>query len=175
MKVLNIIRKAERYFVAIGLLIMMVVTSYAVFNRFVLKQPLKWSDELVRYIFIWVSFIGTSIGVEENAHVGISVFADKLPKKINKNVRIIASGLSLFFCVVIIASGILLTIAQHDQLAATLRVSMSWLYISVPVGFGLTALAFLENIIKIIKEKELVDEAEKNVVSKNAEVTNNAC
>lgn len=152
MKVLSKIRKAERYFVAICMLIMMLVTAYNVLNRYVLKQPLRWAEELVRYIFIWVIFVGTSIGVEENAHIGITYFIDKLPKKYNRVGRLVLNALSLFFCIVLVASGIQLTMAQHDQLAATLRISMSWVYVSIPVGFTLTALAFLENIINILKE-----------------------
>jgi len=153
MKILNGIRKVERWIVVIGLAVMTVITAYAVFNRFVLKDPLQWSEEATRYIFIWVSLIGASIAVEENLHVNVNLFVDMFPKNIRKKILTIANIICVLFCVVLVYTGVQLVIAQSHQLSPSLRINMAFVYSAIPVSFTLMAINFAENIVKISKEE----------------------
>ncbi|CDZ75346.1 Hypothetical protein ING2D1G_1207 [Peptoniphilus sp. ING2-D1G] len=149
------LRKIERALVAIGLFAMMIIISYAVFNRFVLKNPLAWNEELTRYIFIWVIILGTNIGIEENAHVGIEFFRNLFPENITKFIEKFAIFGCFVFCVYMVMSGIQLTFAQSNQLSASLGMSMAYVYVAIPVGFALMGITYLEILIKMIKNEDL--------------------
>lgn len=160
MNIINIIRKIERWIVVIGMGVMTAVTIYAVFNRFVLKQSIQWSDELTRYIFIWVSLIGSSIAVEKNAHVGVSVFVDLFPIRIKKYIYIIAYLFCLFFCIILVYTGFDLANSQSNQFSAAMRINMKYIFLSIPVSFSIMGINFIGSIVKIITNKELLQEKE---------------
>jgi len=44
-------------------------------SRFVLRDSLSWSEELARYLMVWATFIGASIGVKRGSHVGVEALA----------------------------------------------------------------------------------------------------
>lgn len=155
MKVLNGIRKVERWFVVIGLALMTLITAYAVFNRFVLKNPLAWSEEATRFLFIWVSLIGASIGIEENVHTNVNLFVNLFPEKVQKIISIIANLICALFCIALVYTGIHLVKAQSHQLSASLRINMAYVYTSIPVSFTLMAINFIVNAVKISKGEAL--------------------
>ena len=60
-------------------LTMTVVVAVQVFCRYVLNQSLFWSEELARYLLVWLSFLGASVAYRRQAHPGIDVLYAKLP------------------------------------------------------------------------------------------------
>lgn len=161
MKNSNILSKVQDWIVIIGLGIMTIITVYAVFNRFIFKQAITWSDEATRYLFIWVSLIGASIGVEQGSHANVSVFVDLLPKGMRKYAYIIANALCVFFCIVLVYTGIQLVVAQSNQVSAAMRINMSFVYSAIPVSFALMGINFIVNIVKLLSEDNQVTEVNK--------------
>lgn len=151
MKTLNVFRKIQDWIVIIGLGLMAIITVYAVFNRFIFRQALSWSEEATRYIFIWVSLLGASIGVEQNNHANVSVFVDLLPKGIRKHAYAIANVLSALFCIAMVYTGIQLVAAQSHQVSAAMRVNMAYVYTAIPVAFAIMGINFILNIAELVK------------------------
>jgi TRAP-type C4-dicarboxylate transport system permease small subunit len=58
---------------------MTVVVAVQVFCRYVLNQSLFWSEELARYLLVWLSFLGASVAYRRQAHPGIDVLYARLP------------------------------------------------------------------------------------------------
>ena len=50
------------WFLSLVMTVMLVVVTLQVWYRFVLNDPLAWSEELARYLFVWSSFIGSAVG-----------------------------------------------------------------------------------------------------------------
>ena len=65
-----------------------VVVFLQVFNRFVLKAPLAWSEDLAMLLFQWVAFLGAAIGVKRMRHFGIELVVKKLPEKIHHKLEL---------------------------------------------------------------------------------------
>lgn len=154
MKTINMLKKIQDWIVIIGLGIMTIITVYAVFNRFIFKQAITWSDEATRYLFIWVSLIGASIGVEQGVHANVSVFVDFIPKSVRKYAYVIANVLCILFCIVLVYTGMQLVVAQSNQVSAAMRINMTFVYLSIPVSFALMGVNFAVNICKIVTEDE---------------------
>src|SRR5512136_2047820 len=66
-----------------------VIVFLQVFNRFVLKAPLAWSEDLAMLLFQWVAFLGAAIGVKRMRHFGIELVVKKLPEKIHHKIELI--------------------------------------------------------------------------------------
>ncbi len=65
------------WFLALLMAAMVVIISAQVWYRFMLNDPLSWSEEAGRYLFVWISFIGAAAGVRYQVHLGIDLM-DKL-------------------------------------------------------------------------------------------------
>ena len=61
-----------------------ILTFYQVITRYVFNNASSWSEEAVRYLFVWVSMIGIAIGIREKVHIGIDIFVKRLPIPIKK-------------------------------------------------------------------------------------------
>ena len=88
--------KAETVACGILLIAMTLVISYGIFERYVIRHGVGWTDELSRYISIWAIFFGASLGIVKGAHVGVEVFVHMLPKKW----QYLAGKLSLVICTI---------------------------------------------------------------------------
>jgi len=63
---------------------MTVVVAVQVFFRYVLNQSLFWSEELARYLLVWLSFLGASVAYRRKVHPGIDVLQAKMPAALQK-------------------------------------------------------------------------------------------
>ena len=86
MKIISRINAALGYLemaiLATAVLIMFVVICCQVLFRYVLHQPSPWTEELARYLFIWVSMIGAAYGVYTQAHFGFELLVKKMSPRL---------------------------------------------------------------------------------------------
>lgn len=76
--------KVEGFLSVVLFLAMVAIVCWSVICRYALKIPFLQSEELARYLMIYIVYIGTSIGVKSKSHIGVEVFVDMLPEKIYK-------------------------------------------------------------------------------------------
>ena len=58
--------------------IMTILVFIQVVMRYVFSNSLSWSEELARFIFLWLSWIGASYAVKERSHFRVEMFADMI-------------------------------------------------------------------------------------------------
>jgi len=69
----------------------------SVFCRYVLNQSLSWSDEVVRYLFVWFTLFGAAVTLREREHIRVEYFVEKLPTGPRRAVEIaMLVGVCLF-------------------------------------------------------------------------------
>lgn len=76
----SILRSIERVYSVILIILtvaMFITVAYNVFMRFVVNRSVGWADELSRFIFIWVSFLGAVLAFKDDEHVGLSFVVDR--------------------------------------------------------------------------------------------------
>ncbi|HUL38605.1 MAG TPA: TRAP transporter small permease subunit, partial [Thermodesulfobacteriota bacterium] len=83
-----------------------VVVFLQVFNRFVLKTPLAWSEELAMLLFQWVSFLGAAVGVKRMRHFGIELIVKKMPEKVRHKIELFIPFLMGIVAFIMITEGI---------------------------------------------------------------------
>jgi C4-dicarboxylate transporter DctQ subunit len=122
----------------IGLMFLMTVIVFAqIFFRYVFNIPLGWSEELARFAFVWVSFIGASALMRVREHINVTVFIDIMPSRL-KAACVLTANLCAMICVYFfLIGGIELTQNEWRQLAPALQIPMGWVYISIPIAASL--------------------------------------
>ena len=116
------------------LTILVIVVLIAVFFRYVLGDSLPWSEEVARYLCVWVGFIGASVALNRRVHIGVEFFVDRLPPAVKRRIKLAAEFVILGLLLFITYFGIELVIFQIPQRSSALLISMAWPYASVPAG-----------------------------------------
>lgn len=107
MKVLKFLdENLEKMLCVIFLALMSIIIVLQVFFRYVLNNSLSWSEELARYLFIWMIYIGISYGVKMDKHICVDAVYTFMPKSIKRGYAIVAYVLFLIFAVAIVYYGI---------------------------------------------------------------------
>ena len=76
-------------FVLFGLgLSMSIIVAVQVFCRYVLNHSLFWSEELTRYLLVWLNFLGASVAYYRKVHPGIDVIYSRMPDSIQRTAAI---------------------------------------------------------------------------------------
>ena len=109
------------------------LTFYQVIMRYVFNSASSWSEELIRFIFVWCSFIAAAVGVREGIHIGINIFVNLLPQKLIPLTEILVNLALLIFAGYMVYYGWQTTSMADRQPSPALGIPMSWVYLSIPV------------------------------------------
>ena len=119
-----------------------------VIYRYVLIQPLYWSEELARYLFIWLSILGAVLGLQKRGHFGLDIFYRMVPDKERGFLQLLIYLLMGAVSLVILIHGVKLVQATFLQKSPAMGISMGWAYACLPVGAGLMAIHLMVMIAK---------------------------
>ena len=118
---------------------MVVVTATQVFFRYALNQPLTWSEELSRYLFIWIVFLAAWAAFRRGLHLGVNAVVGLLPPVgLAVMARIIEAIILAFLLAALSAADQVLTITGR-QTSPTLGLPMDVVYAAFPVAAVLMA------------------------------------
>ena len=155
---LRIIQWLDRHFeesvIFIALSSMSIIITLQVIMRYVFQESLAWSEEVSRYLFIWLIYIGISYGVKKDAHVAVTVLDFALNPKQQKYLQVLTTIIFFLFAVAIFWYGrsVCSTIARLGQHAPATDLSMWLVYAAVPTGFLLTCVRLVQKFMRQIKE-----------------------
>ncbi len=132
-----------------GLLVVDVLWQVA--SRYLLKDPSSITDELARYLLIWLTLIGAAYATGKNLHLAIDILPLSLPAQKAARLQRLLGLLTLLFAVlVLIIGGIRLVYISFTlgQLAPALQISQAYVYISLPLSGLLITFYSLCDIFK---------------------------
>lgn len=126
-----------------------------------LGMGISWSEELVRYIFIWITFIGSAICVRFGSHVSIDIINSFLSEKAKTKIVFIASAITLAFLLLMLVKGIEAVFFNYvnGQISPTLSLPFYFIYAVIPLGFFLMIVHYIEFLV-IINRKKKQEETE---------------
>ena len=159
--------------------VIILVIATGVLFRSVLNNPLMWTEEVTRFVSIWLVFLGSSITIREDGHTSIDMFETffmKTPCAITIHF-VITRAICMIALIVFIPSSIDLIEKMGTTLSAATRLPMRYVYLAFTVGAVLMIIAFLkliptkgkEILNGISSEAELEDGGEKKQIEKEGE------
>ena len=73
--------KAEAWILIVSFAAMTILVFIQVIFRHILQNALSWSEEVARYMFIWISWLGVSTGIKDKEHIQVKIFPNLLLQK----------------------------------------------------------------------------------------------
>jgi TRAP-type C4-dicarboxylate transport system permease small subunit len=118
--------------------LMLSVVLVGTFWRYVLNNPILWTEEVARYLMIWMALIAASISMKRREHVSMMILVDKLPLLIKKIAGSMTSLAVAYFLYVLTREGIIMVLSARSQVSPALGISMFWPLLCVPLSGVLT-------------------------------------
>lgn len=141
--------RGATFLAVVVLVAMTAVTTLQIVCRFFFTA-LSWSEELSRYLMIWLTFLGASMGVKRGAHIAVTFAVSPLAPKWRQGLALLVQVLALYFFFLVTYYGWRLMNLQAFQVSAGLGVSMRYVYVSLPVGGLLCAVHILAEILQLL-------------------------
>jgi C4-dicarboxylate transporter DctQ subunit len=105
--------------------------------RYVFHFSFNWGDEIIRYLCVYMSFLGIASSWRFGTHIGVTLFVEKvMPEGIRKYVRLISDIITIIFLAITVYFGYILIgkIIASNQTSPALKVPMWLIYGIVPVS-----------------------------------------
>ncbi len=140
-----------KWFAIILLVAMLAIVDVAIFMRYVMNDALAWSEEIAKFVMVWLTFIVAPIGLRQGAHVGIEVLIGNIGGRFRQVLLILIFVGVIALMVVFVKEGSFMTWNARIQRASTIDLSILYVYICMPIGsfmIGMVALEFVINAIR---------------------------
>ncbi len=124
-------------FLAAIMAIMTINVLWQVFTRFVMGTPSSFTDELARYLMIWVGVLGAAYISGKRMHVAIDLFPSKLKPENQKKLKIIVNWIIIVFCFsALVIGGIRLVYITFTlgQYSPALQIPLGIVYLVIPLS-----------------------------------------
>ena len=159
-------RDAERWLLLVFYVMLVITMAIEVLRREIFSYSSIWGEEIVRYSFIYLAWIGAAAAVKERAHIRIDVLMHYLPPRA-KALLYIFGDLVMFIVAVIALYWSFETVhvsAKFGSVTDGLRISKVWFLMAVPAGFTLMVWRLLQSFqrdFKALKTGKPVFEGDK--------------
>lgn len=150
---------ATKMFVAVvmGILVTLIFTQ--VMLRYLFSSSLLWIEELGRFMFVWLMFLGISVGVYQGKHIAITFMLDILPAWGAKAFNILATLLVGVFFAFLTVKGADFALINLAGESSVLFIPLGYVYFIMPVASALSVLYTLNSLHQIIAGKVPTKEA----------------
>lgn len=144
-----------KYLVIFLLSAIVIVVTIQVFSRFVLQSPSSITEELSRFLLIWIGLLGGAYGYHSNAHLGLDILTNRLNQLQQYWVGIGAHLLIMFFAIaVMVIGGVSLVLLTFDppQISAAMEVQMGYIYSAVPISGMIIVFVSMMKISRLLSQ-----------------------
>ena len=146
--------------IAAALAVMVVLVFGNVIMRYGFNSGITVSEELSRWLFVWMTFLGAIVAMREGAHLGSDTLVSRLPLAGKKLFFMLGHGLMLFVCWLLFKGSYDQTLINLETTSAVMEVSMGIFYVCGAVTAVSIALILLNNLWRMatgqLKESELI-------------------
>lgn len=106
--------------------------------RYVFNDPLTWSEEMARIIFIYLSFIGIGAAYGHRRHMFINALVILLPSRMRRVVEFAVVGIASAFLVAVImlTARSMMELQRMDITTPALEYPMAFVYLVIPLGLS---------------------------------------
>ena len=132
----RLLGRLEAAFLAAMVAAITAVTFAQVVSRYVLADPIIWSEEVARYLFVWITLVGAAAGVRTHGHFGLDILRRYAPP-LRTPLGAVTMLVVFTFLALLFYTGILETRQAATQMSPALQVTMHWAFLAIPIGAAL--------------------------------------
>ncbi len=146
------LRSVLYWFSVAAMSVMLVVIFAQVISRYVFNWTPEWSEELARYLFVWVVFIGSALIMGESGHLAVQFVPNHFKGTATGRLLEIVINLSGYvFILILFTQGAKMTRVMTFQMSPGMEIPMSWVYAVIPLSSALMLLYLVKDTVRIVR------------------------
>lgn len=149
-KLIDLICRGFSFLMVLCLALMVVMVFGNVVLRYGFNSGLTASEELSRWLFVWLTFLGAVVAIRNHAHLGTDSLLVRLPVAGRKVCLVLSHLLMLYMCWLMFRGAVQQTEINLDTTSAVMQVSMGWFYGSGGVFAVFAALILVHELWKLV-------------------------
>jgi C4-dicarboxylate transporter, DctQ subunit len=136
------------YWLVCLLMVLLAGMGFAtVIFRYVLHSSLFWGDEFLRYLSIWLVFLGTALATRHRALITVDIFTQPMPHRLREFTTAAVFGVSTIFLLTLGYYSLDLVRRSVGAVSASMGLPMEYMYLVFPVGLGMMAINTLREMV----------------------------
>lgn len=144
----RLLAKSFRVAVIVLMAMITVVVFLQVTSRYLFDVPLEWSEEVSRFGFVWLVFLGAGLLVRTGDHLKVSTFVDPLSGKAKRVIAVAVEAAILVCAGFFFAGGWRLARNEWRQLSPAIEAPMGIVYLVIPVS---AAFMVLWSVVRLVR------------------------
>lgn len=157
-KSIRALNKGTEGFTMILLVIMVLLVFFQIVSRAMFSTSFSWTNELARYMMVWLAFLGGGIAFQHRAHIGIEAIVERFSGKSRKFIQLVVMVICIVFFVILIVTGLEFTTSSMTQSSPALNIPMGLVYLALPISGILQILNVVDINLNYFKSKEMNSE-----------------
>jgi TRAP-type C4-dicarboxylate transport system permease small subunit len=150
----NYVVKIETIFLVVSLIVMVMLAFLQVVLRNVFSSGFLWADTFLRYLVVWVGFIGAAIATKEERHISMEVLTKFISPFSQNIVSLVTSLVAAVVCYYLFTASIqFLDISLPDDVRVFGNIRLAYFMMIIPIGFLLMIFHF---VIRAITKAEKI-------------------
>ncbi len=147
-------KNAERWALLVFYVMLVITMAIEVLRREIFAYSSIWGEEIVRYSFIYLAWIGASAAVKDRAHIRIDVLLHYLGTRMKAAIYIFGDLVMLVVALIALywSFETVLVSAKFGSVSHGLRISMVWFLMAVPAGFTLMIWRLLQSLKRDLRD-----------------------
>ena len=147
-------RNAERWALLVFYTMLVATMFIEVLRREIMAYSSIWGEEIVRYSFIYLAWIGAAAAVKERGHIRIDVIMEYVGPRIKAFLYILGDVVMAIIAIIAFYWSLetVLVSAKFGSVTHGLRISQVWFLSAVPIGFALVLFRLAQSFLRDIKD-----------------------
>lgn len=96
--------------------------------RYVFNSGIPWAEEMSRFLFIWVTFLGAIVALKDNQHLGVSALIKRCPPTLKKFLYLVSSVIVIYVLFLSLVGSWRMTVLGKHNFASTTGLSLAWMW-----------------------------------------------
>lgn len=138
---------------ALAMFGLLVFGTWQIFTRWILKDPSTFTDEFLRYLLIWASFIGSAYCFYKDQHLALDLVTNKAKGKFKMFLNVFIEAAIIFFVVYVFVMGGSRLQANATNYSSVMRIPFKFLYAILPVSGIFILIARVLKYVQMFSKK----------------------
>ena len=144
-----------RFLMALAMFGLLIFGTWQIFTRWILRNPSTFTDEFLRYLLIWASFIGSAYCFYKDQHLALDLVTKKAKGPFKIFLDIFTEAAILFFVGYVFVMGGLSLQSNATNVSAVMHIPFKILYAVLPLSGIFIILARILKYVQIFMNKNM--------------------
>lgn len=134
---------------ALVFIVLLFDVLWGVFTRYLLGDQARWTEELARFLMVWLAFLGAALAYVRQAHLGVDILVARMDPAARRIGLLVEHGAVFLFAVVVLGFGGIELFRERyasGQTLPALGILKAWQYLCLPVSGALIGLVAIGHL-----------------------------